>query len=511
MLNLIISPGYAAYSEDQVLVVGADEYFPPYEYIDYNGRAAGFNIDIMNAVAEEMSLNISVQPGPWHEVRNDLESGKIDFISGMFYSEERDEVVNFSEPYISVSHAIFVREGSDISGPEDLKGKEIVVEEGDIMHDYALGLDSSNTIITTHNQSEALLLLASGKYDAALLSKLHGEHLIMQYGIAGIITAGPPLEIREYCVAASANASNLLPVINEGLVIIRNNGKYDEIYKKWFGVFEEREFFLTLINIVIFILLPVIILLAIALIWSVSLRRKLTKTSSELEDELVKQERVKKALQESKDKYEVLFNSLNEGVFLCEYDPVKKSGRIIEVNDTACRRLGYTREEMMGKNLFDITRMLSYDCETLVEKLTKEKNEISYYAEHVRKDRSVFPVHVKARRLTYGGGEYVLQLARDITKEREFGEREAEALKKIEMNLIQLATLNDEIRNPLTVIAGVTDMETKDSRNIILDQVRRIDEIISRLDRSWIESAKIREFLKKHMEINEKDELSEKK
>ena len=126
MLNLIISPGYAAYSEDQVLVVGADEYFPPYEYVDYNGRAAGFNIDIMNAVAEEMSLNISVQPGPWHEVRSDLESGKIDFISGMFYSEERDEVVNFSEPYITVSHAIFVRESSDISGPEDLKGKEIM-------------------------------------------------------------------------------------------------------------------------------------------------------------------------------------------------------------------------------------------------------------------------------------------------------------------------------------------------------------------------------------------------
>ena len=502
-LNLIISPGYAAYSEDQVLVVGADEYFPPYEYIDYNGRATGFNIDIMNAVAEEMSLNISIQPGPWHEVRSDLESGKIDFISGMFYSEERDEVVNFSEPYITVSHAIFIREGSDIRGVEDLKGKEIVVEEGDIMHDYALGLDSSNTIITTHNQSEALLLLASGKYDAALLSKLHGEHLIMQYGITRITTAGPPLEIREYCVAASANASSLLPVINEGLVIIRNNGKYDEIYKKWFGVFEEREFFLTLVNIVIFILLPVIILLAVALIWSVSLRRKLAKTSSELEDELVKQEKVKEALQESKDKYEVLFNSLNEGVFLCEYDPARESGRIIEVNDTACRRLGYTREEMMGKNLFDITRMLSYDCETLIEKLTKEKNEISYYAEHVRKDGSVFPVHVKARLLRYGGREYVLQLARDITKEREFGEREAEALKKIEMNLIQLATLNDEIRNPLTVIAGVTDMEMKDSRNIILDQVRRIDEIISRLDRSWIESAKIREFLKKHLEIEE--------
>ncbi|WP_421909312.1 transporter substrate-binding domain-containing protein [Methanolacinia petrolearia] len=431
ILNLIISPGYAAYSEDQVLVVGADEYFPPpNEYIDYNGQPAGFNIDIMNAVAEEMSLNISIRPGPWYEVRSDLESGRIDFISGMFYSGERDLLVNFSEPYISVSHTIFVREGSDIGGAGDLTGKEIVVEEGDIMHDYVMGLDGSNTIITTHNQSEALLLLASGKYDAALLSKLHGDYLIMQYGLSGVKTAGPPIEIREYCVAASANASCLLPVINEGLVIIRKNGKYDEIYKKWFGTLEEREFFLTLVNIVIFRLLPVIVLLAIALIWSVSLRKKLIKTSSELRNEHFQQEIVKTALQESKDKYRVLFNSLNEGVFLCEYDPEKNSGRIIEVNDTACRRLGYTREEMIDKNVFEFTRLLSSGCEELNEKLSGDKNEVSYYAEHVRKDGSVFPVHVKARLLSYGGREYVLQLARGITKERESDEREAEALKK---------------------------------------------------------------------------------
>lgn len=97
-----ISPACAADIADRVLIVGADEYYPPYEYIDYTGQAAGFNIDIMNAVAEEMSLNISIRPGPWHEVRSDLENGRIDMISGMFYSEERDALVNFSSPYIAV-------------------------------------------------------------------------------------------------------------------------------------------------------------------------------------------------------------------------------------------------------------------------------------------------------------------------------------------------------------------------------------------------------------------------
>ncbi|WP_218185271.1 transporter substrate-binding domain-containing protein [Methanogenium cariaci] len=116
-LSVGISPPVSASSgDDHVLIVGADEYFPPYEYVDYNGRPAGFNIDIMNAVAEEMSLNISIRPGPWQEVKSDVESGKIDLMSGMFYSEKRDVYVNFSKPYILVSHAIYVREDSDIRG-----------------------------------------------------------------------------------------------------------------------------------------------------------------------------------------------------------------------------------------------------------------------------------------------------------------------------------------------------------------------------------------------------------
>lgn len=374
------------------------------------------------------------------------------------------------------------------------------------MHDYIIGLNGGNTIITTHNQSEALLLLASGKYDAAILSKLHGEYMINKYGITGVTTEGPSIVTMQYCIATSTENSDLIPILNEGLAIIKNNGKYDEIYNKWFGVYEEKEFFTTLINIIIFVLLPIIVLLAVALVWSLSLRRKLIKTSAELEDELVQQKKVRSALRESKNKYLVLFNSLNEGVFLCEYDPENRIGHIVEVNDTACRRLGYTRDELINRRIRDITKMLSFDCETLIERIATEKSQVSYYAEHIRSDGSTFPVQVKARLLRYGDKDYVLHLARDITEERESRERESEALKKIEQNLTQLATLNDEIRNPLTVITGVTDMEYEESRNIILDQVKKIDEIIGRLDRGWIESSKIREFLKKHLEIEKDDE-----
>ena len=503
MLFFVLSAGVGPVSADQVLIVGAAENFPPYYYVDYSGEATGFNVDIMNAVAEEMSLNISFRSGPWQEVRDDLEEGRIDLISGMFYTEERDEVVNFSKPYISVSHAIYVREGSDIGGPDDLTGREIVVEEGDIMHDYALGLDDSNTIIPVGGSSDALFLLASGEHDAALLSKLHGAYLMNTYGITGVTTTGPPIETREFCIAASSNASRYLPVINEGLAIIKKNGKYDETYDIWFGVYEEREFFDTLLQVVIYVLLPAIILLAAALIWSLSLRRKLAGTSAELADELAEQKRMKARLQESRDKYQVLFNSMDEGVFLCDYNGGRETGTIIEVNDTACRRLAYTREELMGKNIGEVFRMCSHESDTVIEPFAKGWKDVSCYAEHVKKDGAVFPVHVRTRLLNLGGKEYLLQLARDITKERESHRIETDALNKIEENLIQLATLNDEIRNPLMVISGVTDLEFENAGEIIMEQVTVIDGIVNRLDQGWVESSKIREFLRKHLAMYE--------
>lgn len=66
--------------------------------------------------SQRRCLLISVSGPAWQEVKSDVESGKIDLMSGMFYSEKRDVYVNFSKPYILVSHAIYVREDSDIRG-----------------------------------------------------------------------------------------------------------------------------------------------------------------------------------------------------------------------------------------------------------------------------------------------------------------------------------------------------------------------------------------------------------
>ncbi|MDD1659481.1 MAG: histidine kinase, partial [Methanomicrobiales archaeon] len=74
----------------------------------------------------------------------------------------------------------------------------------------------------------------------------------------------------------------------------------------------------------------------------------------------------------------------------------------------------------------------------------------------------------------------------------------AKAFLQIEKNIEQLAILGDHIRNPLAVIVGIADLEGGATSENIIQQARIIDQIITQLDRGWIESEKIREFLKKN-------------
>ncbi len=70
------------------LLVRGDHNYPPYEFLDEDGSAMGFNIDMVRAVTEVMGLEIEIRLGPWNEVRKDLEAGWIDAITGMYYSKE---------------------------------------------------------------------------------------------------------------------------------------------------------------------------------------------------------------------------------------------------------------------------------------------------------------------------------------------------------------------------------------------------------------------------------------
>jgi len=140
------------------LVARGDQAYPPYEFLDDEGKPSGFNVELIYAVSEAMGLEITVELGPWNEIGGDLEQGRIDIITGMVRTRDRDRTVDFSNPYITVSYDIFVRKGSAIRNLTDLADKEILVEQGEVMHDFVMSNRLSHRISTVEKPLDAVRL-----------------------------------------------------------------------------------------------------------------------------------------------------------------------------------------------------------------------------------------------------------------------------------------------------------------------------------------------------------------
>lgn len=97
------------------------------------------------------------------------------------------------------------------------------------------------------------------------------------------------------------------------------------------------------------------------------------------------------------------------------------------------------------------------------------------------------------------GKGQILWTAKDITEWIEIQQKmQKEGLLQLEKNMEQFQVLNDEIRNPLTIIASYASMDAGPSCDKILESVKRIDDIVTQLDRGWVESNKVRSFLLRH-------------
>ncbi|WP_128692833.1 CHASE4 domain-containing protein [Methanoculleus taiwanensis] len=256
---------------------------------------------------------------------------------------------------------------------------------------------------------------------------------------------------------------------------------------------------------------------------------ELSRLAGAINGMLEELEAARRELQESSDRYHLLFNSGNDFIIVCAVTDDGAPCRILDVNDLVCRRLGYTRSELLA---LPITRLIP-DGEA-VSSGTRRLHLIHF----VKKRGETIPVEVNTHPVTLGTEQAVLAIARDITErqlaeeeltrhrqhleemveertdalvrlnerlQREIVERRKteqhrkEAYDQIERNIEQFAILADHIRHPLQVIQGMADLLDDEAKGAkIAVQVERIDAIIKQLDQGWVESEEIRAFLKRY-------------
>jgi len=216
------------------LKVALDPTFPPFQSQTGAGKFEGFDIDLINAVAEAGGFTMDMQGLPFDGIIPALQGGTMDAtISTMTITKERAQVVEFSRPYFKAGLAIAVADSNtDITSIDTLKGKKVAAQIGTTGEKKAREAGAGE-VRTFDSTPLALQELANGNVDAAVSDAPVILYAIKSGGAKGIKVVGELLTEEFYGIATPKGSANL-EKINAGLTAIVANGKYKEIYQKWF-------------------------------------------------------------------------------------------------------------------------------------------------------------------------------------------------------------------------------------------------------------------------------------
>ncbi len=216
---------------------GSEQDFRPYSFVE-NDVPTGFGVELLRAVAEKATLSVSITPGEWDKLWNELVNGKIDVLPVVARTPGREGLVEFTLPHTETFDAFFVRTGQpQIRSLTEAAGKEILVLRSDAAHHQLVERQFTGKIIPVDSIPDGLRLIASGKHDAMLCSRLIGVIERNQAGIKGV-TDGPviPDYKRVFSFAVRKGNTELVERLNQGLLLVQADGTYDQLYRKWLGI-----------------------------------------------------------------------------------------------------------------------------------------------------------------------------------------------------------------------------------------------------------------------------------
>lgn len=218
---------------DGVLTVGTNAEFPPFEYVDDNGEADGFDMALCKAIGEKLGVEVKIENMEFASLVSSIGS-KIDIAAaGMTVTDERKESVDFSNPYYEAVQYVIVSADSDIATADDLKDKTIGVQLGTtgdfIAEEYTSNVAQYNKAVDAVND------LVNGKVDVVIIDK--NPALVFETKFEGKVKAieGAQFgfETEEYAIALPKGDAALADAVNGAVDELKADGTFDELVKTY--------------------------------------------------------------------------------------------------------------------------------------------------------------------------------------------------------------------------------------------------------------------------------------
>lgn len=228
-----------AQAQAREYVVGTGATYRPFEYETPQKEIVGFDIDLMRAIAEAGGFKVKFVNTPWEGIFPAVDKGDRDIImSGITITDKRKEMVDFSAPYFLAHQLILTQKNVAINSLADLKGRKVGVVNGSA-GDTAISEEfgkTSTAIRRFDNTPLVLEELNQGGVDAAIgdvgvLAFYAKNNPDKQFKMA----RDARFKDQYFGIGVKKGNKALLDQINAGLKKVIASGKYNEIYRKWFG------------------------------------------------------------------------------------------------------------------------------------------------------------------------------------------------------------------------------------------------------------------------------------
>lgn len=214
------------------LTMGTNASFPPYEYVDDNGKIVGIDAEIAQAIADKLGMKLEIKDMEFESLVPAVKAKSIDLaLAGMTVTDERKQSVNFSDSYSTGVQVVIVKENSEIKTVDDLKGKKIGVQAGTTSDTYCSEDFGEENVKQFSNGSLAVAALANGQVDCVVIDNEPAKNYVAAN--SGLKILDTEYVTEDYAIAISKDNDELLKKVNNALKELKEDGTVDKIVGKY--------------------------------------------------------------------------------------------------------------------------------------------------------------------------------------------------------------------------------------------------------------------------------------
>lgn len=233
----------------QVYRVALEDNAEPFVIRDAKGQPNGFDVDVLNAIAESQNIKFKYEIKMWNGILEGLNAGKHDIVAGTVITPERQNAYDFSDMYIDTQWALILKDQSHDNKPpfktfdEAVKNsKTLAVVYGSSGHPAMekIAEENSAQLVEAKSVYSGIADVAKGKVDAfyenSRVQQYYANKLAADPQTKVYTVTNPNSGVGQFGFAMKKGRNDdLKDKINTGLQQLKTNGKYEQIKEKWFG------------------------------------------------------------------------------------------------------------------------------------------------------------------------------------------------------------------------------------------------------------------------------------